>query len=80
MNTRDVRGCKGTVVATSPRDSMLFLLGDGGPKDLLPPRDLLHPRDLLPLRATAQLLRKDHQPDQPSCKSFQKGENASSQK
>lgn len=36
---------------------VLFLLGDGGPEDPLCPRDLLPPR------ATAQLLRKDHQQD-----------------
>ena len=66
MNTRDVRGCEGTEVATFPPASVHFLLGDGGPEDLLPPRDLL------PQRAPAQLLRKDRQPDQLSRKFFQK--------
>lgn len=54
--------------------ALLFLLGDGGPDDLL------RPRDLLPLSATAQLLRKDQKQDPLSCKSFQKRENTSSQK
>lgn len=47
------------MVPTFPRASEHFLLGDGGPEDLLP------------LMATAQLLRKDRQPDQLSRKSFQ---------